>query len=597
MYEGFQLPVDIVCGINPMGQFGANLRQMNERLESLGPMSAEERQNQIFSMLQQPQSVTFESLNQGQVPIGIVQSFERPINPFLQFQQPMPQMGFQPQGMRLPSSFEAVWNTQAVQQTPQPDFNRYWNQPIQQPDFNRYWNQPIQQPDFNRYWNQPIQQLDFNRYWNQQPDFNRNIPFIQPVQTMNYFRPVQQPSIQIIRPVQIDNEIKESVQVLQDLSQDEKSAIELERLANEYNQEAEDAIQGLSKSIDELNVSINNLQRQPEFVQVQPEIQLNSVETIGSQRAYDMITSRLTNLSFIEGNDLYELAANMSSYANNLDELRQLLGEQEFTDLFNELVVSPYVSGFTYDPALAQTIRQFDNEIVLPTAEQFDQRRIESAQKEAQKRNQNEAERTIVNILTSDKLISEVMGEFAASKGRQAINKYQQKIGKTIETIQEVRDAFEGLSSDVYQWSFDLETYRDPDITYTFFDRLFTELLQDETNLNSEEQSLVSRVKSEVQQRLIEQTDQDRQQAERDREIFNIIKKQLSDRDYLDTIYSDEDWTDGLLDIFKNSSNLTLTSFLRKADYQGYLDFILDKYSSDPQIINRINQIRRNEKI
>ena len=89
-----------VCGINPMGQFGANLRQMNERLESLGPMSAEERQNQIFSMLQQPQSVsanTFESVNQGQVPIGdissLVQSFEQPINPFL---QPMVQFPQQP---------------------------------------------------------------------------------------------------------------------------------------------------------------------------------------------------------------------------------------------------------------------------------------------------------------------------------------------------------------------------------------------------------------------------------------------------------------------------------------------------------------------
>ena len=415
-----------VCGINPMGQFGANLRQMNERLESLGPMSAEERQNQIFSMLQQPQSVsanTFESVNQGQVPIGdissLVQSFEQPINPFLQpmvqfpqqmvqfpqqmvqqfpqqpivqfpqqmvqFQQPMPQMGFQGQGMRLPSSFEAAWNSQAVQQTPQVDFNRYWSQPVQQ-----------QQPDFNRYWNQgarptflPAPMFVPMNQWKQPP----LAQVVQDVQQM--LNQPQAPVSDVQLPEPVVREVEQVAQAVQSLAQNEDAVRELEQVMSEYNEEANQAINNFVR-LSEREIAVNQRLRESKDL-----LRQEQAESRREMEAPQV--SRMIDLSDVDRDLAQEMEVQSKRWDAINQDLRSSINELlEATKSFKLRTELERQQAAQREKEL-ELVREYEREMEIAFAEMDRQFEKEAQQRRArQEQNQPEMsqrERDLVNSI------------------------------------------------------------------------------------------------------------------------------------------------------------------------------------------------------
>jgi hypothetical protein len=186
----------------------------------------------------------------------------------------------------------------------------------------------------------------------------------------------------------------------------------------------------------------------------------------------------------LDGDTVYQGLINTAGE----DLIKEMVRQGENTSVTQSVLQNAGYTGVTAEELIqAREARQQEER----RQDQAMRERAEKAKAERQQR-EREAEQDIVDRLTSYDTIEMTMGRYTAARAKGAIDKYEEQIGRRVESVEDVRQALDTLQEDEY---------------HTFFDVLYTELVtnflvEPEDYINAEQQKMVKKMSQDIQQRM-----------------------------------------------------------------------------------------------
>jgi hypothetical protein len=246
------------------------------------------------------------------------------------------------------------------------------------------------------------------------------------------------------------------------------------------------------------------------------------------KKSLDVYPEEIDPYLSLDGDTVYQALVRSSG-----EELvREMVNQGEDTTVLESVLQNAGYTGITsQDIMRIREARQQEDR----RKDQEARERAERAQAERQQR-EREAEQDIVDRLTSYNDIAMTMGPYTASRLQGAISKYEQEIGRPVSSINDVRQALEGLDYG------------------TFFDELFTELVADPFReyLNAEERRIVENVKAEIRERQSEYKERMEQRRTEAKERLDQEKREKAAQKERETNPAQQEARRGLVNLLTN---------------------------------------------
>ena len=214
-------------------------------------------------------------------------------------------------------------------------------------------------------------------------------------------------------------------------------------------------------------------------------IKVKGVSTLAELRdVLDVYPEEIDPELNLDGDTVYQGLINTAGE----DLIREMVRQGENTSVTQSVLQNAGYTGVTAEELIqAREARQQEER----RQDQAMRERAEKAKAERQQR-EREAEQDIVDRLTSYETIEMTMGRYTAARAKGAIDKYEEQIGRRVESVEDVRQALDTLQEDEY---------------HTFFDVLYTELVtnflvEPEDYINAEQQKMVKKMSQDIQQRM-----------------------------------------------------------------------------------------------